>query len=621
MKKSISSGLIYIGVLLIISAAVFACFTGGAGVAFALEYDDVELSSLWYYGEGGLEIDKAKARIDKWDKGKLSKKVIAVIDTGIDFDHEVFSGVLYTDADGKPAGYDSRYKKQVPLENMKDTADDKHGNAIAGVIAMMIKELGLEDFIKIYPIKANTIENGKEKKSFVIPPVVEALNQADKIGADAVNMSLGRIKKDSSDWATNTSLTYALESACDRVLIVAAAGNDGLNADGNANNVFYPAAHDGVLSVMAYDKSGLYEASNYGSVYDIAGPGDEIYTAKFTEGALYQYLNGTSLASPIATVAGVLLKLRYEAEGKPAPKGVELARMMRNIDGRVIKKEGAEIRCLDFNTIVTQDFENTKYEYSDPTGISLSHNGEYGKDAYEDIIYMRANAVKPVTFIAKINPFGKTDPELDAAVQWVERHADTTENVLGYGIRFNYTPKHIDETVTLIARLRYGDKTFEQSQDVFLSSVAFMVGEARVTYAENAADSVDNAPSRGVLYTNTTTVFSLTGIEYVSEEKKSKIQWYVDGELAGEGETFAYTPKKSGVRRISARYDGSPIPREFIANVKPFIARPLDLAMLILGLAIASAVIAVVIVIAVKRKRKSGDGNDSDDNQQSLIAL
>ena len=44
MKKSISSGLIYIGVLLIISAAVFACFTGGAGVAFALEYDDVELS-------------------------------------------------------------------------------------------------------------------------------------------------------------------------------------------------------------------------------------------------------------------------------------------------------------------------------------------------------------------------------------------------------------------------------------------------------------------------------------------------------------------------------------------------------------------------------------------------
>ena len=153
-----------------------------------------------------------------------------------------------------------------------------------------------------------------------------------------------------------------------------------------------------------------------------------------------------------------------------------------------------------------------------------------------------------------------------------------------------------------------------------MSSVAFMVGEARVTYAENAADSVDNAPSRGVLYTNTTTVFSLTGIEYVSEEKKSKIQWYVDGELAGEGETFAYTPKKSGVRRISARYDGSPIPREFIANVKPFIARPLDLTMLILGLAIASAVIAVVIVIAVKRKRKSGDGNDSDDNQQSLIA-
>ncbi|MCM1305846.1 MAG: S8/S53 family peptidase [Bacteroides sp.] len=608
MKKLVSKKYLLIGVLVLVMA--MTCLYS-AGTAQALSYDGVDISALWYYGDGGLKIDSAKSVVDGWDKSKLTKKVVAVIDTGIDYNHEVFDGVLYTDGDGNPVGYDARTGREISLADMKDDSSDKHGNAIAGVIAIMIKELGLEDYIKIYPIKANKTEDDKQN-SFDIAPVIAAINRAKEIGADAINMSLGATYKDSngtvSDWATDSDLKYALENASSDVFIVAAAGNNGKSSDASDDNKFYPAVHDGVFGVMAYGKNGLYSKSNYGSDYGIAAPGEDIYTAKYAEGQLYDNdKDGTSLASATVAFAGALLKLRYEQDGKAAPNGNGISRIMKNLAGATVKKNGRDIKCLDFNTIVTQNFDETEFIYDPPTGIALSHNGTYGKNDgendYTSTIYMRANAVSAITFLAKVNPYGETDPDLDLAVQWVLIREDETEQTLGNGLKLDYTPTLIDETVTVAARLEYGDNTFEQKQAVYLSPVAFMIGEVRVTYAKNAADDVDSAPPSGVVYTGETTLFSLTGIEYIGNKNKGKIQWYVDGTLAGEGATFEYNPKKLGTHRISARFDGSPVPREFIANVKPFIARPLDLAMLIIGLGILIAVTVVASVICVKRRR------------------
>ena len=103
MKKVVSYKYIFIAVLAVIMAAVCLCPLS-AGSAQALEYDGVDISSLWYYGDSGLKIDSAKSVVDGWNKSRLSQKVIAVIDTGIDYQHEVFDGVLYTDSEGKPSG-------------------------------------------------------------------------------------------------------------------------------------------------------------------------------------------------------------------------------------------------------------------------------------------------------------------------------------------------------------------------------------------------------------------------------------------------------------------------------------------------------------------------------------
>lgn len=601
----------------LIAAAAFACVFDMQS-ADALSFGDKELSSLWYYGDSGLKLGSAKAVVDSWNKGGLTQKTIAVIDTGIDYAHEVFGGVLCLNGEGKPIGYDARQKKEVTLDSMLDNAAErkdntftvkKHGNAIAGVIAMMIKELGLQNYVKIYPIKANSIviekDNPAERATFSVENVVEAIKQAQRIGASVINLSLGIIKSENTngEWVNNKDLKYALEDACKDSLIVAAAGNDKKNSDEKDGNLFYPAAHDGVLGVMAYGENGLYVDSNYGSAYGIAAPGEQIYTAKYAETNSYQTLDGTSLATPAVAVAGALIKLRYEAEGKSVPDGIAVARMLRNLTNvKTVTKGGYTAKCLDFHSVLTQDFENTSYVYDDPVGIGISHNGTYGKDAYDNAIYMRANEVVSVTFIAKINPYGNTDPALDSAVQWIEKRRDFSETVIGYGLRLEYTPTVIDQTVTIIARLRFGSETFEQSEDVRVASVAFMIGEARVTFEKNSLESVDTAPSEGVLYTGETYTFSLTGIRYVSPLKKSQIKWYVNDEHLGTGETFKYSPKTSGKFIVSARYDGKLIPRVFEADVKSFILRPLDLSMLIISIAILIALAGIITAVAVKRK-------------------
>ena len=140
-----------------------------------------------------------------------------------------------------------------------------------------------------------------------------------------------------------------------------------------------------------------------------------------------------------------------------------------------------------------------------------------------------------------------------------------------------------------------------------------------MTYAANAHDGVNDAPSRGVLYTTETTTFSLTGIEYVDTTKT--IKWFVNGEQVATGITFDFKPSKSGKYIISAQYDNEPVIRSdyvFTANVRPFIARPLDLSMLVIGLALIIAAGTIAIVVAVKKKRAKSVTAETtaDDNQE-----
>jgi subtilisin family serine protease len=75
------------------------------------------------------------------------------------------------------------------------------------------------------------------------------------------------------------------------LVIVAAAGNNG------STSLFYPAAYANVVSVGAFDQDhGRASFSNYGTWVDISAPGNVIMSSY--PGALYAWMNGTSMATP-----------------------------------------------------------------------------------------------------------------------------------------------------------------------------------------------------------------------------------------------------------------------------------------------------------------------------------
>jgi len=597
--------------VIIFIAAIFLC--APISTAYATDYGGADSSGFWFFGDNGVKLAEAKNVVDSWNKSALSPVLIAVIDTGADASHDLFKDVLYRNSEGKIEGYNSRTNKVVNEDELKDANSDKHGNSVTGVIAMLIKELGLENYIKIYPIKANS-ESGD---TFSIPSVVRGINKAREMGAFAVNLSLGIKRSDitaSADWANDKDLLYAISSSCEDMVIVAAAGNNGADS-ANANGAFYPAALNGVFSVMSGGKSGeLYKSSNYGTHYDIVAPGEEIYTAYSAIGSTYHKIDGTSAATPFATVAAALLKLRFQAEGKGALNGINAARLLRNLNTKKILKGNYAFSTLEYSTLLTQDFDTTEFEYNTPTGIAISHNGTLGSGDYKDSIHMRADDVKPVSFIAKIEPFGYTDPDLDSTVSWyLIKGGD--ETLLSTGTKFDYTATEFGKT-QIAARFTYGGKEFEAKQDVYIEYLPYLVGDVRVTFAENAGDGVLSAPSNGVLYTKEARKFSLTGIEYA--DRDVSIKWFVDGVEAGEGRIFEYTPTEVGRHIITAKFGDKPIigtDYVFVAEVKPFILRPLDFSMLIIGLALVLAVGITVTVILVKRKKRTPK-TASDENKE-----
>ncbi len=155
-KKTLSALLVAI-----MLASVFVVAFAPSSVAYASSWGGKDVDTLWYYGEEYLDVASAKEVVSGWDLSKVSTPVVmAVVDTGIDAKHELFAddengvSVLSKNANGDILGYNSL--TGADESGNVDISDEKskHGSAVAGNIAMLIREFGLENYIKIYPIKA-----------------------------------------------------------------------------------------------------------------------------------------------------------------------------------------------------------------------------------------------------------------------------------------------------------------------------------------------------------------------------------------------------------------------------------------------------------------------------------
>ena len=242
-----------------------------------------------------------------WDLGRgNSSVVVAVVDSGFDFAHPDLAGSLWVNANETPGnGIDDDHNGYVDDVSGWDFVNDDnlpaddlgHGTHVTGIVAAAtnngIGVAGIAGGVKVLPVKVLN-SNNKGTWADIAQGIIYATDQ----GVRAINLSLG------STSYSNTVLEAILYAQSQGVLVIAAAGNNG------AEQLFYPAAYDGVLAVAATNPGGTrWSLSNYGAFIDIAAPGVTVYSTYWTAagGSSYQFLSGTSMATPMVTGVAALL--------------------------------------------------------------------------------------------------------------------------------------------------------------------------------------------------------------------------------------------------------------------------------------------------------------------------
>lgn len=262
---------------------------------------DELLDSLWH-----LPIIKA---FEAWaiDTGG-SDITIAIVDTGVDWDHPDLEGALQENADEIPDnGVDddeNGYIDDVIGWNFFDDNNDpdetgfSHGTHVAGLSGAVVDNaLGVAGTgwsCKIMAVKAGDKLN--------LPFGYDGIVYAADNGADVINCSWGNFVISSVAQDIVQYATYNKQA-----VLVGGAGND------NRETLFYPASFPEVISVGATDSlDRKADFSNYNYLIDVLAPGARIFSLK-NDG--YGYDSGTSMSAPIVAGLAGLIKHRYPQLG------------------------------------------------------------------------------------------------------------------------------------------------------------------------------------------------------------------------------------------------------------------------------------------------------------------
>lgn len=282
-----------------------------------------------------------------WDLTIGNKEVIiAVLDTGVDWNHpDLLDNIVNrsdgcnasADLDGNGffgdcrgydftdinittylnAGYNLSIGEDYNLTDNDPMDFDGHGTHVAGIAGAVgdngVGVAGSCWNCSIMPVRSgfNIITgSGSSVGSLEIDDVAAAIYYAADNGADVISMSFGG--GDSS--TVRAAIEYAHAAGS---ILVASSGNSG------ANSIQYPCGYEEVVCVGATNSDNSPASySNYGSWVDLAAPGTGVYSTIFDDS--YASLSGTSMSTPLVSgLIGIVLSLfdKNQSEVVAALKG------------------------------------------------------------------------------------------------------------------------------------------------------------------------------------------------------------------------------------------------------------------------------------------------------------
>ncbi len=276
--------------------------------------DDPLMGQLWGLRNIGQKDSSGKVGIvgidtgveQAWDiETGSDKMVVAVIDTGVDFEHPDLVANLWSneaELNGKPDVDDDNNGVIDDVHGYnaitgKGNADDDHGHGshCAGTIGAKGND-GKGIVGVVWNVKLMAVKFLDKNGSGTLENALKSIDYATKMGAKVMNNSWG-------GGGFSQTLFDAIKRSNEAgALFIAAAGNDGSNND---TRPAYPASYDiaNVISVAAMDNQGAKAGfSNFGKrTVHIGAPGVNVYSS--TNGGAYDSWSGTSMAAP--HVAGV----------------------------------------------------------------------------------------------------------------------------------------------------------------------------------------------------------------------------------------------------------------------------------------------------------------------------
>lgn len=265
------------------------------------------LASSQYY----LENIKA---YDAWGINNGDDDIsVAIIDTGLDLDHEDLINNLWINekdpidgVDNDENGYvDDYWGYDFADEDPDPTADQSvHGVRVGGIVgATSNNTLGMAGIgynTKIAALKGFRSASGVSKGLF------DAILYAAENGIDVLNLSWGSIRDPLQ--SEQDIINYAVLEK--NVVVVAATGNEG--GKSTAQDKFYPASYDNVLSVGGSNAADeKWSGSSYNHAVDLIAPAKDILSTVTGNEYSSSSGSGTSFASPMVAATAALVKAQF----------------------------------------------------------------------------------------------------------------------------------------------------------------------------------------------------------------------------------------------------------------------------------------------------------------------